>query len=473
MIKKKLFLAIAISFGALFMSSCSNSNGSDTPFDSPESVNKDILGIMTKNYGWNLPDPIPDLKTRTDIFFKDILNSKDSYSWIKPISDYTPSTTAYDIGFEYAMNKYTDGNIYYVVRYVKKGSVADKLGIKRGYIITQVSPTGLSADLVKITDENYKTLLSDCVNSGKQFSIFIRIPGGQEGPFTYKDGETIVDPSKVEDPLYYSNIYTDGSKKTGYIVYNHFLSASTYLPALVSKLNEFAAQGVNNLILDLRYNYAGGFGYLSDLGRSLVKSQDQAKSSAFSYIVREDASKDIPYKFSTDNSIQVLGDQLQHIYVLTGQLTAGPAETLIHSLRAYWGDLDAGGKLIVIGENSKGENRAVSPVIQAKDDKGTVKWLYQIVLGHMGDKDRKIEYRTKVNSEVFEITGSSGTASLLKPLGDKQEPLLSFTLGQISGNTVKTSVRSVSVSNDPVPVKYLGSSVKSEPGMVSIENLKY
>lgn len=472
MIKKKLFLAIAVSFGALFISSCS-SKGSDTPFESPESVNKNILEVMTKNYAWNLPDPIPDLKTRTDIFFKDILNSQDSYSWIKPISELTTSTTAYDVGFEYAMNEYSgDGNTYYIVLYVKKGSVAEKLGIKRGYIITQVSPTGLPADLVKVTTDNYKTLLPDCVNSGKQFSMFIRIPGGQEGPFTYKDGQTIVDPSSIQDPMYYSNIYTDGSKKTGYIVYNHFLSASAYLPALVSKLNEFAGQGVNNLILDLRYNSTGGFDYLSPLGRSLVKSQDRATSSAFSYIVREDASKDIAYKFSTDNSIQSLGDQLQHIYVITGKATAGPAETLIHALRAYWGDLDAGGKLTVIGEDTQGENRAISTIVQAKDDLGTVKWAYRIVLGHMGDKDRKTAYRTKVNSEIMEVNKTSGTTSLLKSLGDKDETVLSFTLGQITGSTA-ASVRSASVSNAPIPVKYLGSSIKSEPGIVSIDNLKY
>ena len=65
----------------------------------------------------------------------------------------------------------------------------------------------------------------------------------------------------VEDnPLFYHNVYTRGDKKIGYLVYNHFTSGPngysdrTYDEEMKKIFAGFQAQGVNEFVLDLRYN---------------------------------------------------------------------------------------------------------------------------------------------------------------------------------------------------------------------------
>ena len=65
-----------------------------------------------------------------------------------------------------------------------------------------------------------------------------------------------------DNPVHYKNVYTSGSKKIGYLVYNHFSSGPTdnsneYDNDLRSAFQYFASQQVNEFILDLRYNNGG------------------------------------------------------------------------------------------------------------------------------------------------------------------------------------------------------------------------
>lgn len=239
-----------------------------------------------------------------------------------------------------------------------------------------------------------------------------------------------------------------------------------FLKPLISKLNDFKTESVKTLILDLRYNSSGDFEYLSELGSALVKKSEQG--AAFAYLARENSSNDRPYKFSDNQADANLADQLDNIYVITGKNTAGPSETLIHALRAYWGD-----KLIVTGENSQGMNIAVSGFANVKLPDGRVNWVINIPLGHFADKNKNYDYRTKVNNEYKEVNEKSGTTTQLKPLGDTGEYALAETLKLMGVDIAPVKVRSSKTSNQPVPVKYLGSSIKSQPGTVSLENLRY
>lgn len=473
MIKKNIVFVLTIAISALFISACSSKEPGEE-LELPIEMNESILKIMQDNYYWNLPDPTPSLMTEVKSYFNKLLNSGDNYSWIKSVVDIPTEPTAnYGIGFHYAAYEYSDGNMFYIVLYVQRGSVAEKLGIKRGYVITGVSETGREADVKDITKENYETLLSGCINSGKEFAMRIIIPDGQEGAFTYQEGKTLVSPLKNEDPLYYSNadVLPGSGKKIGYIVYNHFLNSpndkNEYQKALIRKLNDFREAGVTSLILDLRYCAAGGFDFLSPIGSSLVKTADQG-GGIFARLVKENESKDRSYPFISSldgTSIDNLGNQLNDIYVITGKTTAGPAETLIHALRAYWGD-----NLKTVGDDSQGKNMALSSLVTVKNSEGNPAYGLQILLGYFADKNRNFAYQVVPNSRQAEVNSESGTTEMLKPLGDKNEYVLAQTLANITGNTTLTSkVRS---SGQPVTVKYLGSSIKIEPGVITLDNLQ-
>lgn len=61
-------------------------------------------------------------------------------------------------------------------------------------------------------------------------------------------------------PIYKSRIITADSKKIGYLSYARFSNAQNSETALTNVINDFASNGVTDLIIDLRYN---GGGYVS------------------------------------------------------------------------------------------------------------------------------------------------------------------------------------------------------------------
>ena len=58
-----------------------------------------------------------------------------------------------------------------------------------------------------------------------------------------------------EDPILCDSIYDINGKKVGYLAYSSFDLAS--IPQLVEISKKFKAEGVKELILDLRYNGGG------------------------------------------------------------------------------------------------------------------------------------------------------------------------------------------------------------------------
>ena len=109
-----------------------------------------------------------------------------------------------------------------------------------------------------ITSSNYATLYG----SGAMTLTMGKYDAENKGiTDTYKI--EIASARVVDDnPVYYKNIYTDGTKKVGYLVYNHFSAgptdnSTTYNQSLLNASNYFATNNIDEFILDLRYNNGG------------------------------------------------------------------------------------------------------------------------------------------------------------------------------------------------------------------------
>src|SRR5690606_16865434 len=76
--------------------------------------------------------------------------------------------------------------------------------------------------------------------------------------------------TRVDEPsvYYHSIITTRSGKKIGYLFYNRFLNEEAN--ELFDVFQEFKSSGVNELILDLRYNLGGGIA-VSGLLSALIK----------------------------------------------------------------------------------------------------------------------------------------------------------------------------------------------------------
>lgn len=448
--KKKLFTILAVVLGAVLMVSCSE----DEPVASVNTadVNRNIQAVMQRNYLWALP-ATTNVNQDTQPFFGSLLNQNDkyidggkeyTYSRISPATNQT--VTVYDPGFEYAINKYIGGVTYYVILYVKPGTVAADYLI-RGLYITTVNGTA-------VTEANAATLLYDAYKDGKSVDLMIRTPQ------ILAEKKITIRPSAnyVENPLHTATQITAGNEKVGYILYNLFSSGPrsgdySYENALANKLNEFKDAGVTTLVFDVRYNSGGALDAVQSLGSALVKNRDVNKA-FIQKVFRSDLAKPfIPLNFvdktKGNTAIPQLGDQLQKIYIITGQATAGASEAFVNALKAYRTDV------VIVGEKSKGRNIAVATTSEnsTSDNPGAAgNWKITMAYNYMADVNKNYDYSNVLNPNTFikEVQANADVndnKTLLGALGTDKEIILSQILGMISGTKSVSVVETRSVSN--------------------------
>ena len=204
-------------------------------------------------------------------------------------------------------------------------------------------------------------------------------------------GTTLVDTDKTisvtattfqENPVYMDSVYTIGSKKIGYLVYNQFVpgangsTANEYDAQVDAVFARFKAQGVNELVLDLRYNPGGYTSSSANLASLIGKGVNSSKlyfreewnASITPYLQKEYGSS-----FFTTNFLdkpQNIGNNLSRVFVLTTDQTASASELIINGLRPYM-------TVTTIGTTTYGKNVGS---ITITDDTGKIKWGMQPIV---------------------------------------------------------------------------------------------
>jgi hypothetical protein len=146
------------------------------------------------------------------------------------------------------------------VRLVEPNSPAGKAGIHRGWQITKINGSS------NITTTNASFILQNIYESTST-SLTFKKPDGSSVTISLTASHY------TEKPVYLDSVYTVGSKKIGYLVYNSFLGDESNVTSEFQRVfNRFASNNVSDVVIDLRYNGGGYVSLQERLANYLINS---------------------------------------------------------------------------------------------------------------------------------------------------------------------------------------------------------
>lgn len=141
--------------------------------------------------------------------------------------------------------------LYLVPLWVYPGSPADKAGIARGDIISKI-------DGVNITENTLSMSFADIYYDefdSRETHTFTLIDLESNGSTTEVATLSLDTANYYPTPILFTQTYDIRGHRIGYLVYNGF--ESPYDDDLLAVLDGFAAEGITDIIIDLRYNGGG------------------------------------------------------------------------------------------------------------------------------------------------------------------------------------------------------------------------
>lgn len=335
----------------------------------------------------------------------------------------------------------TDKTILLVTK-VSKNSPASNAGLKRGDIIIGLNGT-------KFTKSNYSSVVKGYGNDIVEFIL------SENDATTEKSRVTITRKEVADDAIHLTKVFDNiGGKKVGYLVYNGF--RSSYNKALNNAFAEFKSSGIQELILDLRYNGGGSVlscGYLA----SLIYGEGQAEQEVFAKTIWNNKHPKSGFTLPFLNGIftyDANGNYIKNadiplnrltgiskLYVITSNNTASASEMIINGLRPYM-------EVITVGTTTYGKNVGSVTLYDSPSSdyrnknsaNSSHKFAIQPITFQIFNKSGQSDYTTgfKPNIEVNEFQSWNNFLAF----GDENEVILKTVLNKIKGVTARPAYTS-------------------------------
>jgi C-terminal processing protease CtpA/Prc len=293
-------------------------------------------------------------------------------------------------------------------------------GLERGMIIKKING-------VAITASNAEELTAAIPD---QTVIQLTVGNWENGSIINEKNITVYYGYSLDQPLM-SKIFEQNNKKTAYLYIYDFPDGMT--SALNQKFAEFKTEGVQELILDLRYNYGGSVSSSAALC-SLIPAGISANSPFIIYKgnknggeVKRTFSQQISYDSNAlDFSVlhaNSLG--LNKVYVITSKSTASASEIVINNLKPYL-------QVIQVGDATLGKDMA-GFVVEDRRKPKKITWQMHPVIYKVFNASGEGNY---TNGIAPQIQVNEYSALPLRALGDPDEVLLSSVLHQIYSKSI-------------------------------------
>ncbi len=443
-----LFLGL---FTLCFLS-CKDDKTIDKNFE-----NEVLLKDSTYYYGillslWTDKLPEPPMKSEDEIDLKNYTNKFDNaeavladlktympddrFSFIdrdKSVSDQIGQGVYKETGAMpiYLLDSENSTNASLYIRFVQKGSPAERAGLLRGMKILSVNGDK-QVDYNAGQKNGHKLFYK--FYSGETLKLEVQTVDNKTNSITVTGADYKMNPIKL------SAVLNHNDKKVGYLAYSSFISVTnqgqtnSYYQDLVNTFKSYETAGIEELVVDLRYN-GGGSTETAELLANLLAPKSADKDKMYDYQINryltawgwnDPKNEDAPFLpvfFNKTNNLD-----LSRVYFLVTESTASASELVINVLQPYM-DVQ-----IISTRNMGTYGKPVGyfglPVVKGYADLYITSFKMTNKVG-FGDYFQGLSGTKKNAVESFSLQ-----------LGDNNEGLLSEALYHISNN----SYRSVAAS---------------------------
>ena len=352
-------------FNALFLTlvfiSCSRDDNNDSGSTTkPDEINNFVWKAMNSWYYWqpnvpNLADSFDDNQTTyanflngktPDKLFYSLLYQRgtiDIFSWIENNNEVVYSSKIAEVeksgGFDIGIYPKDNTNTTAValVNYVVPNSPAALAGLKRGDVITKVNGSPLTLNNSDLLYNNQVTVTlaatvqltsTGLITTDKTSSISITQADIDENPIAY----------------YEKKVY--GTKNIGYLVFNAF--KADYNDELNAAFAQMKADGINELVLDLRYNGGGSLETAVALAGMINGNYSGSPYVFLDFNNKHNSEDGFDYLSNQMNTYSLVNNRpeksgtqtinslnLTKVYVLVNFQTASASELTVQCLKKY------------------------------------------------------------------------------------------------------------------------------------------
>ncbi len=337
--------------------------------------------------------------------------SKDRYfTYLTSIAEenayYNSGETA---GFGFRLGyDYSGGRVFVIEAF--EGTPALASGLDRGTELVQIGSQSVNSLMVSGGPAAViQAMGPDTVGTARAFVV--RDLSGVQRTVNLTKVDFEIDP--VSD-RYGAKVITDGGRRVGYLNLRNFIGPAE--PNLRAAFAQFKAQGVTELIVDLRYN-GGGLISIAELFGDLMGGGHAGQ--VFDYITFRDskASENESYAFQTQpETIQ----PTKVAFIGTGS-TASASELVINGMVPY-----LGANMALIGSNTYGK-----PVGQVALDKPECDDRLRAIALKTENANHQGEYFTGLASTVGKTCRASDDIG--HQLGDPNEAMVRVALDFLAG----------------------------------------
>lgn len=390
-----------------------------------QEINNWILDSMRFFYLWN--DQLPeraDNSLETQAFFNSIKSGEDKFSLIYNPKE--PATIKSDMLYKYGVDfsiinwPQAAGGAIGVIKLIVPGSRAAADGLKRGDYFTRINETIL-------TPANGASL-SEQLRAADGGSITPAIINGntitESAPLQLQPGR------EVENPVYKAIVINADSKKVGYLFYNAFTDG--YNNYLLAAFQDFKSKGVDELVIDLRYNVGGSLAAAAMMTAMIAPGVTE--NSTFVQYSGNNRMGSRTLNFATTLSVPETGSpitfsslsagrlNLPRVFILSGRQTVSAAELLINNLKPYT-------QVIQIGQPTVGKDKGAVIITDMRTPQ-RIPWVMHPLTYRLANAKGEGNYTQGIAPQY--TVDEMGRQPLLA-LGNTSDPLIAKALSLING----------------------------------------